>query len=377
MKIAYVINSLEAGGAQFPIPEVFRVLKANGVEVKLFALSRRNGKAIPVFEAAEIDWQCFEGSKTQHIKAAFWLQKRLKTYRPDFIWTSLTQATIIGQILGKKLGIPVVSWQHNAFLKPINRTLLSVTKSLSVLWVTDSERVKALTIDRFGFDPKNVLIWPLFSVNPLAPKASAWKAGEVFKIASLGRLHPNKGYDVLIDALALLKSTNELPEQAFQINIAGDGHEAAALKLKAKIAEISELNFMGHVTDPLAFLADHHAYIQPSRCEGLGIAAHEAMQASLPVLCSRTGQMELTVQDSISGWHCDPGDPACLARALKTMLLAPEKTGLMQSAALSDVSRAFAVENFETAGAVFVTRLRTLLKKPSNNPVFKLTNTKV
>lgn len=362
MKIAYVINSLEAGGAQFPIPAVFQVLRENGVEIKLFALSRRNGMAIPALEAAGIDWQCFDGKKKQHFKAALWFQTRLKEYRPDIIWTSLTQATIIGQILGKKLGIPVVSWQHNAFLKPINQTLLSLTKSLSAFWVTDSERVKALTVKRFGLDPENVLIWPLFSVNPLAPQASAWKSGEVFKIASLGRLHPNKGYDVLIDALSLLKNANELPKQAFQINIAGAGKQESALKLKAKTANITELNFMGHVTNPHAFLAEHHAYIQPSRCEGLGIAAHEAMQASLPVLCSRTGQMELTVQDTISGWHCEPGDPACLARALKTMLLTPEKTETMQGAAFSDVSRAFSVEAFETAGAVFVKRLKELLK---------------
>lgn len=361
MKIAYVINSLEAGGAQFPIPAVFKTLRENGVEVSLYALSRRNGMAIPVLDAAGVDWQCFDGSKKQHLKAALWLQSKLKADRPDIIWTSLTQATLIGQILGKKLGIPVVSWQHNAFLKPINHRLLSLTKSFAALWVTDSERVKALTVERFGLDPKNVLIWPLFSVNPLAPQASAWKPGEVFKIASLGRLHPNKGYDILIEALALLKQTNELPKQAFQINIAGAGRQETALKLKAESADISELTFMGHVTDPHSFLADHHAYIQPSRCEGLGIAAHEAMQASLPVLCSRTGQMSLTVQDAVSGWHCEPGDPASLARALKLMLLTPENTETMQSAALKDVSRAFGVEAFERAGQEFVSRLQTLL----------------
>ena len=360
MKIAYVINSLEAGGAQFPIPEVFRVLKENGVEVKLFALSRRNGMAISVLEAAGVEWLSYEGSKKQHIKAALWLQKNLREYRPDVIWTSLTQSTLIGQILGKKLGVPVVSWQHNAFLKPINHTLLSFTKSMSSLWVTDSERVKALTVERFGLDPEKVLIWPLFSVNPLAPRATAWKSGEIFKVASLGRLHPNKGYDILIDALSLLKRENELPEQAFQINIAGAGNQVAALKLKAKTEKITELNFMGHVTNPHAFLAEHHAYIQPSRCEGLGIAAHEAMQASLPVLCSRTGQMEFTVQDNISGWHCEPNDPSSLARALKTMLLTPEKTEAMQGAALSDVSRAFGMEVFESAGAAFVKRLRLI-----------------
>lgn len=369
MKIAYVINSLEAGGAQFPIPAVFKTLSENGVEVTLYALSRRNGMAIPVLEKAGIEWQSFEGTKKQHIKAAFWLQKKLNADRPDVIWTSLTQATLIGQVLGKKLSIPVVSWQHNAFLKPINQTLLSLTKSLTSLWVTDSDRVKALTVERFGLEPENVLIWPLFSVNPLAPQASAWKKGEVFKIASLGRLHPNKGYDVLIDALTFLKSSHDFPGQAFEINIAGAGLEEVLLKNKAKAAGVSQINFVGHVRNPQAFLAEHHAYIQPSRCEGLGIAAHEAMQSSLPVLCSRTGQMSLTIRDEISGWLCEPGDPTCLARALKTMLHAPEKTEAMQGEVLSDVRRAFGVEAFENSGAVFVKRLRQLLVGEPNSHV--------
>ena len=79
--------------------------------------------------------------------------------------------------------------------------------------------------------------------------------------------------------------------------------------------------------------------------------------------------MELTVQDTISGWHCEPGDPACLARALKTMLLAPEKTENMQDAALSDVSRAFGMEAFERAGAAFVSRLRQLTLDELNRRV--------
>ena len=159
----------------------------------------------------------------------------------------------------------------------------------------------------------------------------------------------------------MLKKSDEFPKHKFEINIAGAGQEELSLKYKANAAGITELNFVGHVTNPQSFLAEHHAYIQPSRCEGLGIAAHEAMQASLPVLCSRTGQMSLTVRDNHSGWHCEPNDPACLARALKLMLETPENAEHMQSTAFNDVNLAFGVDAFEAAGQEFVARVRALL----------------
>ena len=51
MRIAYVINSLEGGGAAAPVPTVARILKAQGAEVEVFALLRRDGRALAAMEA--------------------------------------------------------------------------------------------------------------------------------------------------------------------------------------------------------------------------------------------------------------------------------------------------------------------------------------
>ena len=365
MKLAYVINSLEGGGAQSPIPELFRVLEEQGVEIKLYALSKRNGLAIPSLDAANISWCCYSGHKKQHVKAGRWLHKQLKADAPDIIWTSLTQATLIGQIMGLIHNTPVVSWQHNTFLKPANYALLRLTKSLSKLWVTDSQAVKDLMVKRLKLDPRKTVIWPLFFANSAAQQASPYKPNEIIRIASLGRLHPNKGYDILIKAIAKLKLSQKLPP--FKINIAGQGAQKDSLETLKTVSGVTEINLVGHVSNPQDFLSHHHAYIQPSRHEGLGIAAHEAMQAGLPVLCSRVGQMALTNANPESGWLCNVEDVDSLAEALDNLLQNSESLTSYGKTIKATVLDKFSQKRFDIAGREFILRLEALTETSPEN----------
>ena len=63
MRIAYVINSLEGGGAASPVPDIARILRDCGAEVRLFALTRRNGRALPAIIEAGLDPLIREGGE--------------------------------------------------------------------------------------------------------------------------------------------------------------------------------------------------------------------------------------------------------------------------------------------------------------------------
>ena len=141
MRIAHVINSLDGYGAGAPIPAITNIMREAGAEVRLFALSRRDGKMAPVLEAANLSYETSNAGKTNHLQAADWLRQRLRVYRPTLLWTSLTQATVVGQLLSPALGTPVVSWQHNVFLKPANLAMLRLTQRQTDLWVADSHSV--------------------------------------------------------------------------------------------------------------------------------------------------------------------------------------------------------------------------------------------
>ncbi|MBL8554251.1 MAG: glycosyltransferase, partial [Phenylobacterium sp.] len=187
MRIAYVINSVEGGGAALPVPAVTEVLRGQGAEVELFALTRRDGRALAPMHASGLPTHVRGGGETDHVQALSWLRRQLGRWRPQLIWTSLSRATLLGQIVGQMMGVPVVSWQHAAYLKPANRLLLRARQKASAMWVADSYSVLELTASRLHVPPQRLMLWPLFAADPAAPQAAPWRPGGPLRIGSLGR----------------------------------------------------------------------------------------------------------------------------------------------------------------------------------------------
>lgn len=360
MRIAYIINSLEGGGAASPVPAIAKVLRDGGADVRLFALARRDARALPAIEASGLDVEICTAPEGDQVAALFWLDRSVTAWGATHLWTSLTRATLLSQLVGMRRRLPVVSWQHNAYLKPWNRRLLRLMQSRSVLWVADSRSVEALTAERLKVPKEKLFLWPIFAADPNAPPAKGWRRGETLELGSLGRLHPRKGYDVLIEALAQLKAQGFEPPAPFRISIAGAGADEAMLKAKAAAAKIETLEFSGFVDDPRAFLATLHLYLQPSRAEGFCIAAHEAMQAGLPVIGSKVGEMPWTLSGGDFGAIVEPGDPDSLAAALKDLLSRPDELAAMGAAARAYVLDHFSETRFAAAGRAIIERLAAL-----------------
>lgn len=357
MRIAYFINSMEGGGAQSPLPRIVEALEKAGAEVRVFALSRRNGLALPHLREKGVDPVVREGSDTDHFKALAWIIDQSLSLGADVLWTSLTRATLLGQIAGKRLDIPVVSWQHNAYLKPWNERLLRWRAKAADLWVADSSQVAELTRERLGIPDESLITWPIFAADPEVFQAVEWQPGQTLQIGSLGRLHPAKGYDLLIDALALLDQRGFRPGAPLRISIGGIGAEEAALKAHARTVSI-DIEFAGFVEKPAEFLARQHLYLQPSRREGFCIAAHEAMQAGLPVVAAETGEMPYTISNRDIGLTFPVGDVRALAQALEDVLSRPDSLAVMGQNARNRVLEKFSQDRFDAVAAKIVDRLR-------------------
>ncbi|WP_157216421.1 glycosyltransferase family 4 protein [Flavisphingomonas formosensis] len=369
MRIAYVINSVEGGGAAAPVPAVCAVLRAQGADVSVLALTGRDRRGLAAIEAAGLDVTVRPDGEKDHCAALHWLDARIAAQQADVIWTSLTRATLLGQIVGQRRRLPVVSWQHAAFLKPANRVLLRLRQKRSALWIADSECVAALTRQRLGVAEDRLAIWPLFAADAAAPQARAWRPGETLRIGSLGRLHPVKGYDLLIEALARLKTSGFHPATPFMLEIAGEGAERDALQGRIDAAGLrDEVRLAGFTADPRGFLASLHLYVQPSRSEGLCIGVHEAMQAGLPAIGSAVGEMGFTIQHRRTGLVVPPGDAEGFAFALAECLSAPERLHMMGVAARAHVLEKFGPDVFAGAGAAIMARLRVLTGNGTSAP---------
>jgi glycosyltransferase involved in cell wall biosynthesis len=348
MRIAYVINSVEGGGAALPVPAITDVLRGAGAHVAVFALTRRDGRAIAAMEAAGLDVHVRRGGEKDHLAALRWLDGEIARWRPTHVWTSLTRATLLGQIIGQWRRLPVVSWQHAAFLKHPNGTLLRWRQKRSALWIADSEAVRRLTHTRLGVPADRLMLWPIFRADAAAPRATPWVPGDRVRIGSLGRLHRVKGYDVLADAVSQLAARGI----DARIGIGGDGAQREALA--------GRLDLLGYIERPRDFLAGLHLYVQPSRSEGLCVAAHEAMQAGLPVIASAVGELPHSIVPGETGWLVPPGDVDALANALGEALAAPERLAAMGVAARARLLDRLSPERFEQAGRAIVDRLKAL-----------------
>ncbi len=358
-RIAYLINSVEGGGAALPVPAIASVLRACGAQVRVFALTRRDGRALPAMAQAGLDPLVRDGGETDHLAAHHWIKREVQAWGATHLWTSLSRATILGLLAGPGMHLPVTAWQHAAFLKPWNRRLLRLLQARASLWVADSECVAELTRDRLKVPADRLELWPIFAADPSMPTARSWQSGETLRIGSLGRLHPVKGYDVLVAALAELTRNGFRAPVSFEVTIAGEGTERA--RLEAEIAAHAvPMRLPGYVENPRDYLAAQHLYVQPSRSEGFCIAAHEAMSARLPVIASRVGELGFTIVPGQTGWVRPPGDVGAFAQALRMALSDPDKLAAMGQASRALVLERFSQDRFEAAGQAIWKRVAAL-----------------
>jgi len=144
------------------------------------------------------------------------------------------------------------------------------------------------------------------------------KPGAKPVVVSVGRLSKIKNYDTAIRAVAMLDDLD------FEYCIAGGGSEnAALLQLCADLDVSDKVCFLGYVNDVAALLTRADVFLIPSRWEGFGLSAVEAMNAGLPVVASNVpGLSEIVGVDC--GPTVDPDSPASVAEGLRGMLTDPD-----------------------------------------------------
>jgi len=160
------------------------------------------------------------------------------------------------------------------------------------------------------------------------------------RLACLGRLVRDKGFDVAIEAMVPLRHL--LP--AVRLVVGGDGPEAAALQERVRELGLGDhVAFVGPVTsgDVPAFLTRASVVVMPSRAEGFGLVALEAAAMGRPVVATRVGGLPEVIESGRTGLLVEPDRPAALAHAVFRLLSDP---ACLRS--MGDAARAHARELF-------------------------------
>jgi glycosyltransferase involved in cell wall biosynthesis len=138
---------------------------------------------------------------------------------------------------------------------------------------------------------------------------------------ALGRLHPNKGFALLLEALA---ATREV-----RLAIAGEGPLRAALgRVAAELGVADRVRFLGWREDVPELLASADFLVCPSLHEPLGNVVIEAWSAGLPVVATASDGPAGLIEHEVSGLLVplpdDPGGgPAALGRAIERLCRDP------------------------------------------------------
>jgi glycosyltransferase involved in cell wall biosynthesis len=357
MRIHYVVTSLESGGAEFSIPDIANVIRDLGHEFHVFACEPRDRMAEPRLIEAGIPYTLMSNRKASKVASVYRYAKAVRASPPDLIWTSLSQATFVGQIVAAIFGIPVVSWKHSADAKSYIRR----SQRLSKLWIADSQDVALYLEDSMGVEPGRIATWPLF--NPTFPEIPLprWDGIGPLRIGSSGRLHPQKNYDLLIRSVDRLRKEDPETFSRIEVSIAGDG--PLRVELQSLIASLDlqdKVKLLGWMSDVPAYLRSLHLYIQPSAYEGMCIAAHEAMAAGLPIVATPVGEMRRSIQPGRTGVLLEGDIVSGIDAAIREFITHPKTLK-----ALGENARAY-VESTMGAGA-FARNGRDVLQQIESN----------
>lgn len=145
---------------------------------------------------------------------------------------------------------------------------------------------------------------------------------ENFNIAVVGRAHPVKGYERLLEVLRKLNQEKYL--QNIQIHIFGDGPLFDVLCDKINKYDLQNKVFMeGATANPYAELKNFDILLLPSYSEAFGTVISEAFILGIPVLATRTSASEMSVKDDENGWICENNEEG-LFYGLKNLIENPE-----------------------------------------------------
>lgn len=154
-----------------------------------------------------------------------------------------------------------------------------------------------------------------------------------------GRLAPEKGVDVLLDAWALARRQGVVGT----LCLVGEGPERPALERRARDHGIlGAVRFAGPAADVVPWLGAADAFVLPSRLEGLSVALLEAMASGLPAIAADVGGTRAAAGGAAV--LVPPEDPRALAEALAAVLSDPAGAEALGEAARRRVLSRYGIQ---------------------------------
>ena len=284
------------------------------------------------------------------------------------------KANFYGYLALRNLPLPLVATNHGydrqglrlAFYHFLDSRLLrrmdaiiAVAESVAEAMARRGIPRDRVTIIRNGLDPQAFVSLSLSPQRRRQLRADLGVPDGRRIIGTVGRLEPQKGYDLLLAVFARLLA--DAPD--LHLVIVGDGSLRDVLAAQARELGVTDhVTFAGVRPDVTSILRVFSVFVSSSRSEGMPMAVLEAAALEVPIVATAVGDVPYLIEDGVTGKLVPPGEVSALACAMGEMLAAPVKAVALGRAARDRVESRFLAQ--QTANRIVDVYRRALGRLP-------------
>ena len=325
MKITLVISSLGPGGAERVASDIASFWAERGDAVTIMTMEDTESDFYPLSDRVTRMGLSMRNRSANAVAALLSnlqrirkLREHFNASRPNFVVSFMDTTNVVVRLAVIGMKIPVVASEHidpRHYPIPLAWRLLrriAYPFMSAVVILTESVRPWARRI--VGNQRKVWVIPDPIDVRPVADRTSKVRNS----VVAMGRLEPQKGFDLLLRAFAACSVTHP----GLTLTIYGEGSQRSYLEQLRDELGIKELVSMPGITrSPRAAMARAELFVLSSRYEGLSLVLLEAMAEGTPVLSTRcpSGPEEI-VQDGTNGLLVPKEDVQALAGAMDSLM---------------------------------------------------------
>jgi glycosyltransferase involved in cell wall biosynthesis len=306
VRLLYIIDSLDQGGAEQSLVDLAPHLANEGVDLTI-AVLRPGGMLEPRAQSAKARIIHVQPTDRRRQRVER-LQEVIEEHRPELVHTTLFEADVAGRVAAARRSVPVVSSVVNTAYTPDHRRAPGL-RPYRVLLAQATDLATAQLVRKFHTNAASLVApmsrrllvprrrWEViprgrdddvlgtWSTSRRTAVRDALGIGDEGPIVLAAARHEyQKGLDVLLDAISIIR--RDQPDVT--LLLAGrDGNRTAALRYQAtRLGLDDNVRFLGKRDDVPDLMVAADVFALPSRWEGLPGAVIEAMALETPVVAT-------------------------------------------------------------------------------------------
>lgn len=281
--VAILITSLGAGGAERVVAMLARHWVDQGHTISIITFDNDDD---PIFHPLPEEVQLHRlGAKVGtgyrgNLKKLLRLRETLAEIRPEMLLSFLTKNNLLAALATTGMSTRLVCSERNNPERQGGSRLWNLGLKLAY------RRAEIIVCQTYAIKrcfPEGVQDILKVIRNPITPFEVAASASDSKTICAVGRLTPQKGFDVLIEAFSKIADRHA----DWNLTIWGEGEIREQLEaLVHQLGLESRVSLPGTTAKPGEWARDTTIFVQSSRYEGFGNALAEAVASGLPVVAT-------------------------------------------------------------------------------------------